>query len=308
MNTDVREQRLIITSDLHMGNRLFPTNRSFTQLAQFALRNDFSLCVNGDGVDVIQMSFSHLTRQLGAAAAVFKKYPDAGLKIYYTVGNHDIVLEHFLQDWGGVVVVPFINIESGERRIRVEHGHMYDDNFLSYPGLYTAMMVLGRWAISIHPRVYETLEGANTAVVHIGHFTKRFKGGEPEPELPDGIVGEHPSFRMAAEEISVRGFDAVVFGHTHRPGKVRLQSGGMYYNTGAWMMKPYCVAIEEGRIWFGPVEELLKTPLKSLAWTEVAADAPMAASTPAAAAGAEEPPVAATTGPAPAPLKVHRVG
>jgi UDP-2,3-diacylglucosamine pyrophosphatase LpxH len=303
MNTDVREERLIITSDLHMGNRLFPINRSFVELAKFALRNDFSLCVNGDGVDVIQMSFAQLTRQLGAAAAIFKKYPDAGLRIYYTVGNHDIVLEHFLQDWGGVVVVPFINVESGERRIRVEHGHMYDDNFLTYPGLYTAVMVLGRWAISIHPRVYEGLEGANSAVVAIGHLTRRLRGAEAEPEMPDGIVGEHPSFRMAAEEISMRGFDAVVLGHTHRPGKVRLQSGGMYFNTGAWMMKPYCVAIDEGRVWFGPVDELLATPLESLEWTRIAADAHRP-SPPSAPAGGD----ATGVGSSPAPLRVHRVG
>lgn len=313
MNTDVREDRLIVTSDLHMGNALFPWNRSFVDLARLALRNDYSLCINGDGVEIIQMSFSRLTRQLGDAANIFKRYPDAGLKIYYTVGNHDLVLEHFLQDWGGVVVVPFINVESGERRIRVEHGHMYDENFLNYPGLYTAMMVLGRWAISIHPRVYERLEGVNEAVVRTGHMIRRLRGQPEEPVLPGGIAGEHPMFRLAAEEIAMRGFDSVIFGHTHRPGRVRLQNGGMYYNTGAWMMKPYCVVINSGDVWFGPVSELLATPLDALPFERVAADGPAAPPAEAAAGRAMRDAAAAGTAPgtagdSPPAREIHRVG
>jgi UDP-2,3-diacylglucosamine pyrophosphatase LpxH len=308
MNTDVREERLIITSDLHMGNALFPPNRDFIDLARLALRNGYNLCINGDGVEIIQMSFSRLTRQLGEAANIFRKYPDAGLKIYYTVGNHDLVLEHFLQDWGGVIVIPFINVESGERRIRVEHGHMYDNNFLAYPGIYTAMMVIGRWAISIHPRVYEHLEHVNQGIVNVGHFIKRVKGDDAEPELPDGIPGEHPSFRLAAEEISGRGFDAVVFGHTHRPGHVRLLSGGMYYNTGAWMHKPYCAVINHGDIWFGTVAELLRTGVDNVPYTQVMADAPLPVHEPARAgqAGADADAPAAAT--ATVPVKMHRVG
>jgi UDP-2,3-diacylglucosamine pyrophosphatase LpxH len=269
MNTAVREDRLIVVSDLHMGNRLFPTNRSFVQLARHALDGGYSLCLNGDGVDVVQMSFSRMTRQLGEAAAIFKRFPGAGLRIYYTVGNHDIVLEHFLQDWGGVVVVPFLNVESGRSRIRVEHGHMYDEMFLRHPNLYTWVMVVGRWAIGIHPRVYEKLEGLNVALVRFGHWLSR-KAAIGDA-LPGGIPGENAAFRSAAEDVALRGFDAVVLGHTHHPGSVRLQTGGMYYNTGSWMSRPHCVVIDGGRVWFGAVSELLSTPPDALEFEAPAA-------------------------------------
>lgn len=62
-----------------------------------------------------------------------------------------------------------------------------------------------------------------------------------------GIIGEHPSFKEAAEELSRRGFDAVVFGHTHHPGISPLENGGWYLNPGSWMLSTHYVLIENGR-------------------------------------------------------------
>ena len=70
------------------------------------------------------------------------------------------------------------------------------------------------------------------------------------------IEGERDCFRQGAEEVGARGFDTVIFGHTHLAGTVRLSSGARYYNTGGWFSKPHCVAISNGQEWFGSVEEL----------------------------------------------------
>jgi hypothetical protein len=79
-------------------------------------------------------------------------------------------------------------------------------------------------------------------------------------EMPDEnkIVGERDCFREGAEASGSRGFDAVVFGHTHYAGKATLSDGIKYYNTGAWFGDPYVVAIDDGRIWFGSVAEMIK--------------------------------------------------
>ena len=53
------------------------------------------------------------------------------------------------------------------------------------------------------------------------------------------ITGEPEAFGQAAREILDRGFDAVVFGHTHQPG-VREYGEQVYVNSGSWMLAPTC--------------------------------------------------------------------
>ena len=80
---------------------------------------------------------------------------------------------------------------------------------------------------------------------------ERFKSKyfwKPGKMQTDGIVGEKPAFREAAVELSQRGFDIVVFGHTHHAGKADLPEGRTYYNTGSWLMGTPFLEINEGRV------------------------------------------------------------
>jgi UDP-2,3-diacylglucosamine pyrophosphatase LpxH len=66
----------------------------------------------------------------------------------------------------------------------------------------------------------------------------------------DGAIlrDEHPAFTGAARELLRRGFDAVVFGHTHVPGSLALDGGKVYCNPGSWMSRGNYVAIENGAV------------------------------------------------------------
>ena len=64
---------------------------------------------------------------------------------------------------------------------------------------------------------------------------------------------EKPVFRQAASLILERGYDAVVFGHTHRCGKVEVFSNKFYYNTGSWFTQPAYVDINQGHISLNPI-------------------------------------------------------
>lgn len=259
MITSVREDRLIVVSDVHLGNRLFPAvHRHLGALIRFAYENRFSLCINGDGVDIMQMSIGRLTRELSGCYRELRRFPEAGLKVYYVVGNHDILFEHFLEDWGSIITVPFLNLSSGKLRIRIDHGHLHDEMFLRFPRFYTAVTVTGRWLISLNPRLYEVAEAVKDTLVS-GVQRLSHRGSETADDTAEeGIPGEHPSFRAAAEAVSLRGFDAVIFGHTHHAGRVALRGGATYYNTGSWLHEPRCVAVDRGRLWFGPVSDLLE--------------------------------------------------
>lgn len=261
MRTTVSEERLLVISDVHMGNRLHRPRREFMEFVNFALENRYSICINGDGIDIAQLSLSHLMSDLMPSLGLFLRFGKADLRIYYTVGNHDIALEHLLSDVGRMKVVPFLTVYSGNQRIRVEHGHMYDGMFLKFPQVYFLFTLIGRIAILISPKVYDTLHRVNHSIIHFAEWVlSGFGLAERDPSVGDGaaIAGERECFRNGAETVGVRGFDAVVFGHTHLAGTAELGYGVRYYNTGAWFANPHCVAIDKGRIWFGPVAELVR--------------------------------------------------
>jgi len=259
VKTSVREERLLVVSDLHMGNKLHSCRRAFLAFVEFAIDNDYSICINGDGIDIAQLSFKHLTSELTPSLRVMPRLGEHQ-SIYYTVGNHDIVLEHFLSDIGGMKVVPFLTVYSGDQRIRVEHGHMYDDMFLRFPRTYYVFMAIGHLAILMGPRVYDAIHELNARIIAFAEWM--FSGfglvKREKEEVSNRIEGERECFREGAEAVGMRGFDAVVFGHTHLNGTVELAEGLKYYNTGAWFSKPHCVAIDHGRIWFGAVSDLVK--------------------------------------------------
>ncbi|MGH7619339.1 MAG: metallophosphoesterase [Gemmatimonadaceae bacterium] len=259
MKTTVRESRLLVVSDVHMGNRLHRTRRAFTDFVQFALDHRYSICINGDGIDLAQLSLSHLVSDITPSISLFLAFGENDLRIYYTVGNHDIALEHFLVGVGRMKVVPFLSVSSGDQRIRVEHGHMYDDMFLRFPRIYFTFTMIGRIAIGISPGFYDALHKFNNAFVAFSEWTLSGFGLFKKKEAPDenSIVGERECFRQGAEASGSRGFDAVIFGHTHYEGTATLADGVKYYNTGAWFGDPYCVAIDEGRIWYGSVAKLI---------------------------------------------------
>ena len=42
MNTTVTEDRLLVVSDIHLGNRLHRPRRSFMDFLHFAIKNDYA--------------------------------------------------------------------------------------------------------------------------------------------------------------------------------------------------------------------------------------------------------------------------
>ena len=103
---------------------------------------------------MLQTSFSRLASDAVPVLNALRRLMREGNRVYYLVGNHDISLEHFLEDWLFTQIAPFLNLRSGDSRIRIEHGHLYDPWFVRYPKSYEAgARVLGL-ALLVHPDVY----------------------------------------------------------------------------------------------------------------------------------------------------------
>ena len=259
MKTSVREDRLLVISDVHMGNALHSPRRAFLDFIHFAFAHRYSVCINGDGLDIVQLSLPRLNADLTPSLQILMRFGEVNRRIYYTVGNHDIALEHFLTDMGRMQVSPFLNVRSGDLRVRIEHGHMYDGMFLRFPRIYHAFMTIGHLAILVGPRFYELTHTVNAGIIG---FTERVLAGlgvgTTAGTSISGIVGERECFGQGALDVGMRGFDAVVMGHTHFPGSKEFPEGIRYYNTGSWFSNPRCVAISDGQLWFGEVGELIR--------------------------------------------------
>lgn len=236
MKTNVREDQLFIISDLHLGNPFFKTKRSITEFLNYVKGTNYSLCINGDGLDIAQTTITKLARDAPEIIAQLMQIAYGGVRIYYVVGNHDLVFEHFIVAQGGFRVVPFLNVLSGDKRIRVEHGHLYDPFFVRHPDLYEFSTKFAGYLLNFHPGFYRLLLA-----------WERMRSKLARYNISGGIIGEPPAFPKAVHELAQRGFDVVIFGHTHHRGTVNLGDGKTYINSGSWLSGAPYIQIDHGK-------------------------------------------------------------
>ncbi len=237
MITEIRDRKLAVISDLHLGNPFSKAKTPTVDFLYWAAEQGYDVVINGDGFEIAQVSFSKIARDVPEVFHAIKRFTGRGYNVYYVIGNHDIVLENFLNDWGGLKMAPFLNVWSQGKLIRIEHGHLYDPFFVRYPELYEFLTWFAGFALRIHPNLYK-----------LWSALERLKSRLFWRLARSGIVGENPAFWEAARELEARGFDAVVFGHTHHSGECALPGGGRYFNTGSWLMGTPYLVVENGNV------------------------------------------------------------
>lgn len=235
MITSAVGKKLIVISDVHLGNPFSRGRQDLIYFLKWASEEGFDICINGDGLEIAQVSFGKIAVEMPEIVRTLKAINNIGRTVYYIVGNHDIALEHFLEDWGSLKVCPFLNYSSGAARIRIEHGHLYDSFFINYPDLYEALTRLAGYLLDIHPHFYKLWIKFEKLITY---FRKK----------KNGIVGEAKEFSEAAVEITRRGFDAVIFGHTHHLGELKLPDNKVYFNSGSWLISCDYIEIIDGKI------------------------------------------------------------
>jgi UDP-2,3-diacylglucosamine pyrophosphatase LpxH len=241
--TRIRSERMVVISDLHLGNPFSQAKRQVIPFLKWADKQGFDICINGDGLDIAQASFNKIAFEVPELFRLLGEMRRRGREIFYITGNHDIALEHFLEDWGLMKVSPFLNVDSADYRIRIEHGHMYDPFFISFPKTYEFLTHFAGLILKIHPQLYRLW-------IAFERFASKVRSRKT------GIIGEPPSFQSSALELSRRGFDAIIFGHTHHPGMTTLENGAKYFNSGSWMLTPYYVQIEKGVVSLQPWKKI----------------------------------------------------
>ncbi|MDQ4143751.1 MAG: UDP-2,3-diacylglucosamine diphosphatase [Actinomycetota bacterium] len=234
MIIDIAEDRLVVVSDLHLGNPASRAGASFRNFLDYVRQEGFSLCLNGDGLEMLQTRFARLIQDGLPLMTQISRLRREGRRVYYVVGNHDIYVEHFLDEWLTTGVCPFLNVTSGGKRIRIEHGHLYDPVFSRSPNFYEALTRLSSHLLFLHPDVYRMWDWAARSL------DQRVRRRAHEPD-------EVTTYHRSAVEVLNRGFDAVIYGHTHRAETCQLAKG-IYINSGNWLQGGTYVEIDNGRV------------------------------------------------------------
>jgi UDP-2,3-diacylglucosamine pyrophosphatase LpxH len=220
---------MVVLSDLHLGSPASTAHRDLLPFLDEVAESGRALCINGDGFDLLQGSATSLATEGFPALARLQEMAMAGVPIYYVLGNHDLVLEHLLFDLP-FTVTPFLNLVSGDRLIRIEHGHVYEPFFVRHPGLYELGGRVSKVALFAKSDTYALWASAVERV-----DARRRVGGRQYPH------------HAAALDLFARGFDAVVFGHTHKPELTELE-GGTFVNDGDWFGHRSIVTIDHGHL------------------------------------------------------------
>ena len=226
----------MVLSDIHLGNPFCKARSRVVEFLRWAEAEEFDVVINGDGFEIAQVSFTKIARDVPDVFHAMKGFTKGGRALYYVVGNHDMAFENLLDDWGGFRVAPFLNLESGDKRIRIEHGHLYDPFFVKYPELYEFLTWLAGFLLIANPKLYKLW-------IQFEKFRSLFWSKQSV-----GIQGEHPNFLAAAQELSNRGFDGVVFGHTHHAGQIKLNEFSRYVNSGSWLVGSDYIRIVDGQM------------------------------------------------------------
>lgn len=249
MIIDTTQQRMLVISDLHLGNPFSRASKTLLEFFDYARTQRFDLCINGDGFEILQASFVSLAYDSVDVMRRLRAHLDAGLRVFYIVGNHDIVLEKFITTFtrgesataGSIEITPFLNVTTGDLRVRIEHGHLYDPSFVKHPALYEWLTRMVGPLLHIYPDVYRVWSWYEDAM-------QRLRAGFSSERALQSVYYE------AADMLLQRGFDVVVFGHTHKPEDVLLAPGRRYVNAGNWVRGGSYVRLDHGQI------ELLSWP------------------------------------------------
>jgi UDP-2,3-diacylglucosamine pyrophosphatase LpxH len=229
VDLSAHHDRVVVVSDLHLGCPASSAGRDFGRFLDEVAASGRVLCINGDGFDLLQSSSLRLAVVGFPVLRRLQELASSGTCVRYLLGNHDVALEHVLLDLP-FHVAPFLNLTSGDRRIRIEHGHLHEPFYVRHPAIYEAGGRLARTALLARADAYELWARAQQRC-----DDRRRAGPHAYPH------------HAAAVDLFRRGFDAVVFGHTHQPERRELE-GGLFVNGGDWLRRRTIVTIDHGEL------------------------------------------------------------
>lgn len=223
---------IYFASDFHLGSPDHDTSRKRENRILAWLNeiepNCAELFLMGDVFDfwfeyqkVIPKGFVRLQGKLA-------QMTDAGIKVYFFKGNHDMwVNDYFTTEMGIEIVSDELIIERGGKRFFLHHGDGLGPGDKKYKLLRKVFRnPLCQWLFSlVPPRI-------GLGIANWWSKSSRAAGGGEEVFL--GVDQEWLAI-YAKEQLLTAHFDYFVFGHRHLPMTITLEKNSKYINLGEWI-------------------------------------------------------------------------
>lgn len=153
---------------------------------------------------------------------------DAGIKIYFFKGNHDMwVKDYFTKEMGITIVSDELIIERNGKKFYLHHGDGLGPGDRKYKLLrHIFRNRLCQWLFSmLPPRIGLYIANGWSGNSRIANNKKEVFLGEEQEWLAI----------FAKEQLQKEHFDYFIFGHRHLPLDIDLGKGSRYVNIGEWI-------------------------------------------------------------------------
>ena len=225
--------RTVFVSDTHLGSRYCQADR-FLDFLQSHDMDDLYLV--GDIIDGWRLSRKWRWPQVyhQIMHRLLELYR-SGTRIYYTPGNHDEFLRHYLEDFQIVEISDeFVHLAEDGRRFLIMHGDRFDE-----------VEQQCKWLSVIGAGLYEFLLWTNLSLNRcrrlIG-FEDWHYCGQVKMKFKTAVNFISDFESKIAAHARARNCEAVICGHIHKPTVQRIEEI-TYCNTGDWV--EHCTAIIE---------------------------------------------------------------
>ncbi len=247
-------ERVFLISDIHIGNPQFDNEKLLMSFLDYVKKEATGLIINGDFLDFQQGPPAKILIDFNGILSKIFELAKSDFKIWYIVGNHDILLQNFVVTSELVnILYPRIDIEIGRRLVHIEHGHLFDRYYRRIPWLYNLGSRLLGLGLRFNPHLGDELGYAFNTLQ-----SSRYKFAiTPASE---GYKGDYGEYEVGAKKILLgkdkkrrtsRTPDIVTFGHTHRPLFKEYAPDKLYINSGCWIKHATYIEFSDSGIFLG---------------------------------------------------------
>lgn len=153
---------------------------------------------------------------------------DAGIKIYFFKGNHDMwVNDYFTKEMGMEIISDELVINRGGKSFYLHHGDGLGPGDANYRILRKIFRnPVCQWLFSMLP--------PNIGLGIANGWSRRSRKVNVLVEEP--FIGEENEWLAiySREVLEKQHYDYFIYGHRHRPMIINLGNNSQYYNTGEW--------------------------------------------------------------------------
>ncbi len=236
-------QTLYFISDLHVGQYLedLENKKKYLLLLLFEeIRfKNADLVINGDLFDFWFDYKTVIPKRCFWLCYELQKLVNSGTKIHIIPGNHDYWMFTFFQEMGISIHHQALEIDLHNKRFFIAHG----DGFAPKDHGYRVVKYVFRHPLSIW--MYRWLH-PDVGVWFAEKFSRSSRVYTTEREDSNPNLAP-PVYTNVGHSILKKGYDVVVFGHTHKPELTRFEEG-TYLNIGNWITDFSYGLLEDGEL------------------------------------------------------------